>query len=125
MTDTIADLISRMKNAQMSNQNGIIVPYSKLKLDILNVMKKNNIIEEFKIVEEKNTKIIKVDFGTKKILHIKRLSKSGRRCYVKASSIPKPLRGLGLVIISTPKGVISGYEAKKLNAGGELICEVW
>jgi small subunit ribosomal protein S8 len=125
MTDTIADLISRVKNAQMSNQNGIAVPFSKFKVDILNVMKKNNIIEETKILEEKNLKIIKVNFGTKRISHIKRLSKPGRRYYVKASQIPKPLRGLGLVIISTPKGVISGHEAKKLNIGGELICEVW
>lgn len=125
MTDPIADLISRVKNAQMSNQNGIIVPHSNFKLDILNVMKKNNIIEEMKILDDKNFKIIKVNFGSKKISHIKRLSKPGRRYYVKAASIPKPLRGLGLVIISTPKGVISGYEARKLNVGGELICEVW
>lgn len=125
MTDTIADLISRVKNAQMSNHKGAVVPYSKFKHNILNVMKKNNIIDETKTLEEKNNKLIRVNFGTKKIFHIKRLSKPGRRCYVKANDIPKPLRGLGLVIISTPKGVVSGYEAKKLNIGGELICEVW
>lgn len=125
MTDPIADLISRLKNAQMSNQSGIILPYSNFKLDILKVMKDSNIIEKVEASKEKILKTINVSFGSKKMIHIKRLSKPGRRYYTKVKNIPKPLRGLGLVIISTPKGVISGNEAKKLNIGGELICEVW
>ena len=125
MSDPVADLITRIKNAQLAKLCNVDIPHSNFKLDILSVMKKNFIIEDSKILEDKPFKVIKVNFGSKKISHIKRLSKPGRRYYVKANQIPSPLRGLGLVVMSTPKGVISGFEAKKLNIGGELICEVW
>jgi len=125
MTDPIADLITRIKNAELSGKSEVFVPHSNFKLDILSVMKNHNIISEAKVFNEKDKELIRIDFGSRQISHIKRLSKPGRRYYVKANNIPKPLRGLGLVIISTPKGVISGMEAKKLNVGGELICEVW
>lgn len=125
MSDPIADLIIRIKNAQDANQSVILIPHSNFKLDILNVMKKDGVISDARVISDKKSKIIEIYLGSRQISNIKRLSKPGRRYYVKAGEIPRPLRGLGLVIMSTPRGVLSGLEARKLNVGGELICEVW
>ncbi len=127
MSDPIADLVIRIKNAQASNKEQVIVPYSKFKVAIVEVMKKNGFISEFKKQKdsqhEKDNLLIK--FSEKRVSHFKRLSKPGQRLYIKGSNIPRPLRGFGLVIISTPKGVLSGHDARKRQIGGELICEVW
>lgn len=125
MTDPIADLIIRIKNAQNSQHDELVLPYSNYKMSILEVMKKYDLISEVEVKEGKKFKSILIRFGNKRISHIKRISKPGRKYYVKANQIPRPLRGLGLVIISTPSGVISGNEARKKQIGGELICEAW
>jgi len=127
MSDPIADLVIRIKNAQTSNKEQIIVPYSKFKEAILKVMKNDGFIADYKkkkdTEQERNNLII--NFSDKRITHFKRLSKPGQRLYIKGNNIPRPLRGFGLVIISTPFGVLSGVEARKKKVGGELICEVW
>jgi small subunit ribosomal protein S8 len=125
MSDPIADLIIRIKNAQNSQLDELVVPYSNFKLAILEVMKKYDLISDIEVKAGKKFKSIVVRFGGKQISHIKRISKPGRKYYVKANQIPRPLRGLGLVILSTPTGVISGNEARKKQIGGELICEAW
>lgn len=125
MTDPIADLITRIKNAQAVSKSEVTMPYSNFKMAILSVMKKYRIIESVEVLEDKTVKQIKIVFGENQICHIKRLSKPGRRLYVKSDKIPRPLRGLGLIILSTPSGVISGRDAKKMKIGGELVCEVW
>lgn len=125
MSDPIADLIIRIKNAQNSQHDELIVPFSRFKLAVLEVMKKYEIITDIEVKEGKKFKSIVIKFGNKQISHIKRISKPGRKYYVKANQIPRPLRGIGLVILSTPHGVISGNEARKKQIGGELICEVW
>ena len=125
MSDPIADLIIRIKNAKDSQLEELVVPFSNFKLEILEVMKKYDLIENVEVKIGKKFKSIVVKFGSKQISHIKRISKPGRRYYVKANQIPRPLRGLGLVILSTPAGVISGNEARKKQIGGELICEAW
>ena len=125
MTDPIADLITRIKNAQAVSKSEVIMPYSNFKMAILSVMNKYHIIDSVEVLEDNAFKQIKIVFGENKICHIKRLSKPGRRLYVKSDKIPRPLRGLGLIVLSTPSGVISGRDAKKMKIGGELICEVW
>lgn len=125
MSDPIADLIIRIKNAQNSQQDELILPYSSFKMSIMEVMKRYELIESVEVKEGKKFKSIIIRFGNKRISHIKRISKPGRKYYVKANQIPRPLRGLGLIIMSTPAGVISGNEARKKQIGGELICEAW
>jgi len=125
MTDPIADLIIRIKNAQNSQQKELIVPFSNFKMAILEVIKKYDLLSDVEIKTGKKFKSISIKFGSTPISHIKIISKPGRKYYVKADQIPRPLRGLGLVILSTPAGVISGNEARKRKIGGELICEAW
>jgi len=125
MSDPIADLIIRIKNASLSNLKEVIMPFSNFKIAILNIFQKYGYIKsvDTKLVKEK--KVIVVTLSDNKIMHIRRLSKPGQRLYVKSKEIPRPLRGMGLVVISTPSGVISGADARKSNIGGELICEIW
>lgn len=125
MSDPIADLITRIRNAYAAHKSSVVIPYSKFKEAILNVMKKNGYIDNIEIKTINSIKYLHVNIEKSNISHIRRLSKPGQRIYVAKKDVPKPLRGMGLVIVSTPKGVISGKEAAKANTGGELICEVW
>ena len=125
MSDPIADLITRIRNAHAVNMSEVCIPYSKFKEAVLKVMHANGYINSYEVKKVKELKNLVVSIKDIDINHIRRLSKPGQRIYVAKTNIPKPLRGMGLVIISTPKGVISGKEAVKLNTGGELICEVW
>jgi small subunit ribosomal protein S8 len=123
--DPIADLIIRLKNAAMAHKLEMTLPYSKHKKAVLDVILKEGYVSSVVDKTVKNRRFLQVVLGDHKFMHIRRLSKPGQRIYVKSGSIPKPLRGLGLVVISTPKGVISGKDARKMNIGGELICEIW
>ena len=125
MSDPIADLITRIRNAHAVRMSEVCIPYSKFKEAVLKVMLGNGYIDSYEVKTIKEIKQLVVKIENSDISHIRRLSKPGQRIYVAKKSIPKPLRGMGLIIISTPKGVISGKEAAKLNLGGELICEVW
>lgn len=125
MSDPIADLLIRLKNAGSAGLLEVAIPYSKLKKAILDVILKNGYIESINEKKIKNLRYLSVTLGKNKLAQVKRLSKPGQRIYVKSNEIPKPLRGLGLVVISTSAGVISGHEARKRNLGGELICEIW
>lgn len=83
-------------------------------------------IKEYSIIEKKNKRFINIETENgKRIMHLKQLSKPGRRIYSKSKDMPRPLRGFGLVVVSTPKGVITAKEARKFGVGGELICEIW
>lgn len=125
MSDPIADLITRIKNAKNARKEQVVIPFSKFKKAVLEVMKKDGYVDGIEEQTIDNKKSLVVVISESEITHIRRLSKPGQRIYVAKKDIPRPLRGLGLVILSTPKGVISGREAAKLNCGGELICEVW
>lgn len=125
MTDPISDLVIRIKNAYSNDLEEALVPFSNFKLAILDVIKNNKLIDEVQIKEDKKGKQIRIILKSSRISHIMRLSKPGKRIYVGSDEIPRPLRGMGLIIVSTPYGVISGNEARKKNIGGELICEVW
>jgi len=125
MTDQIADLIIRIKNAKAINKYNIVMPFSKMKEAILRILKTEGYIAEYKTTEKKTKRYLEITLDSKPLTHLKQISKPGQRIYTKSKDIPRPLRGLGLVIISTPKGVISAKEARKSGVGGELICEIW
>jgi small subunit ribosomal protein S8 len=125
MNDPISDLITRIKNACLAHAKSVSVPYSRMKEDILKVMKENGYIRSFETKAGKNGKDLEIALNDSKISHIKVVSSPGHRIYRKSKMIPKPLRGFGLVVISTPRGVLSGEKAVKSNVGGEIICEIW
>jgi len=126
MTDQIADLLVRIRNASAIGKTEVIMPFSKMKEAILTILKDEKFVDEIKVVEDKSKKYIKVQLGSARNLsHLKQISKPGHRIYTKSKDIKIPLRGFGLLIVSTPSGVISGIEAVKKGVGGEVICEIW
>ncbi len=130
LMDPIGDMFTRIRNGQMRFLNTIDLPASNFRLKILEVLKQEGYITNYVLEKkEKNKKNLKVDLkyyeGNPVIKEIKRISKPGRRVYSKANSIPKIQNGLGLAILSTPKGVMSDNEARKNNLGGEIICRVF
>jgi small subunit ribosomal protein S8 len=125
MTDQIADLLVRIRNASAIGKREIKMPFSKMKESILAILKSEGFVKNIEITEESKRKTLHIELSDKNLSHIKQISKPGQRIYSKSKSIPKPLRGLGLVIISTPSGVITAREAAKKGLGGELICEIW
>ncbi len=128
--DPIGDMLTRIRNGQMRSLNKINVPFSNFRLKILEVLKKEGYIIDFKTdVDKKNIKFLLVDLkyyeGQPVIKEIKRISKPGRRVYSKATSIPRIRNGLGVAILSTSKGVMSDSDAIKNNLGGEIICRIF
>tara|TARA_B100000941_G_scaffold280815_1_gene247620 strand:- start:16 stop:414 length:399 start_codon:yes stop_codon:yes gene_type:complete len=129
-TDPIGDMFSRIRNGQLRSLSSIIIPSSNFRKNILEILKTEGYIKDFFIEKSENNKIslkisLKYYEGSPVIKEIKRISKPGRRVYSRASSIPKVMNGLGLAILSTPKGVMSDVEARKNNVGGEIICKVF
>tara|TARA_B110000211_G_scaffold223802_1_gene274139 strand:+ start:119 stop:517 length:399 start_codon:yes stop_codon:yes gene_type:complete len=130
LMDPIGDMFTRIRNGQMRSLNTINVPASNFRQNILDILKSEGYINNYYIEKLENNKInIKVDLkyyeGLPVIKEIRRISKPGRRVYSRATSIPKVMNGLGLAILSTPKGVMSDTEARKNNIGGEIICRVF
>ena len=130
LTDPIGDMFSRIRNGQMRSLASVQIPSSNFRKNILEILKKEGYIKDYFIEKsDKNKIILKINLkyyeGDPVIKEIKRISKPGRRVYSRANSIPKVMNGLGLAIISTPKGVMSDVEAKKNNVGGEIICRVF
>ncbi|MCK5460899.1 30S ribosomal protein S8 [Candidatus Gracilibacteria bacterium] len=123
MTDPIADLLTRIRNAQMAENPSLELPYSKEKESIANVMKKNKFLAEVKKDESGKFPVLVLTL-VEKTLELKRVSRPGQRIFVKSDNIRKVLNGFGIAIISTSKGVMTGYEARKLNIGGEFLCTV-
>jgi len=131
MTDPIADMLTRIRNANMARFNKVDIPLSKVKLEIAKILKQEGYIKNFKVLNEEGNKgvlrvYLKYDAQNRGIITgIKRVSKPSLRVYVKSKKIPRVLNGYGINIISTPKGIMTDREAIKLNVGGELICSVW
>lgn len=126
MTDPIANLLTRIRNSSRANLETLSVPHSKIKCEILEVLVKNNYLENFKI--ERGGKFPEIKITLKKLdhpLNLKRISKPGQRVYVKNKNISKVQSGLGISILSTSKGIMTNRQARKSNLGGELICEVY
>ena len=129
-SDPIGDMFARIRNGQMRSLNSIIIPSSNFRKNILEILKNEGYIKDYFIEKkDKNKTTLKISLkyyeGAPVIKEIKRISKPGRRVYSRANSIPKVMNGLGLAILSTPKGVMSDTEARKNNVGGEIICRVF
>ena len=126
ITDPIADLVTRIRNAARARKNLVRVPFSKLKHSICVVMQENGYIDNVSAVGEGVTKELVIELkDASQNIHLRSMSTPGQRIYVKCTEIPRVLDGLGLAILSTPKGVMSGQKAKKERVGGEYLCEVY
>tara|TARA_Y100000590_G_scaffold296445_1_gene334042 strand:- start:501 stop:899 length:399 start_codon:yes stop_codon:yes gene_type:complete len=129
-TDPIADMITRIRNAQMRTLSSVTIPNSKFRARILDVLKGEGYISDYKLLSnKKNVGSLVVDLkynnGIPVIKEIKRVSKPGRRIYARANSIPKIQSGLGMAIVSTSMGIMSDNSARLKNVGGEIICRVF
>ena len=130
MTDPIADMLTRIRNANQNRAKTVSMPSSKIKEEIARILKDEGFIEEFSIEENdvQNNLTLTLKYGQKKervITGLKRVSKPGLRVYSKAEELPRVLNGLGIAIISTPKGVMTDKLARKNNVGGEVIAYIW
>jgi len=133
--DPIADMLTRIRNAVMAGHTLVAMPSSKLKLEIAKIMKDEGYLEGFELVEheESTQKVLRMKIkyvGERRarrsvISGIERISKPGRRIYTKKQDIPWVLSGIGVAILSTPKGVMTGARARQLGVGGEILCKVW
>ena len=125
----IGDMIARVKNAQMRNHKKVALPSSNFKVKIADILKSEGFIIDYKISDENNKSTIKVDLkyhsGNPVISTFQRVSKPGRRIFSSAESLPKINNGLGIAIVSTPKGVMTDIDARKQKVGGEIICKVF
>lgn len=131
MTDPIADLLTRIRNAQLAGHPSLLVPRSKLKLAIVKILKDEGFVEGYVDDPSKNHQgvlkiFLKYDDGMTGIIRgIERVSKPGRRIYVGKSDIPRVRNGLGIAILTTPRGVLTDAQARHAGVGGEILCRVW
>ena len=128
--DPIGDMLTRIRNAQMRSLNNVSIPGSKFREKILDVLKQEGYIADYKLLSDTNSignlsVDLKYNEGLPVIKEIKRVSKPGKRIYVRATSIPKIQNGLGLAIISTSIGIMTDNDARSKNVGGEIICKVF
>ena len=130
VTDPIADMLTRIRNAIMARHDFVLMPSSKMKLDIAKILRDEGFIKDFEVVKGKQQRVIKIylKYAEKKepvLTGLKRVSKPGLRVYVSRKEIPRVYGGLGMAILSTPKGVITGQQAWRQSVGGELLCFIW
>jgi len=129
LNDPIGDMISRIKNAQMRNHKMVELPSSNFKVKISEILKSEGFISDYKVNADSNKSILSINLkyhsGSPVISVIERVSKPGRRIFSRAESLPKINNGLGIAIVSTPKGVMTDIDARKQKVGGEIICKVF
>lgn len=130
MTDPIADLLTRIRNALIARHDRVDVPASKIKVAIVRILKDEGFIKNFKVSKDNKQGMIRVflkysDRNTPVINGLERISKPGRRVYQRAADILPVLSGLGVAIVSTSTGVMTDKEARRQNIGGEMICQIW
>ena len=130
VTDTIADMLTRIRNANQMRYQEVSVPASNLKVSLAKILKEEGFIEDYKVVDDnvQGTIVLTLKYGQNKervITGLKRISKPGLRVYAKAGEVPKVLNGLGIAVISTSHGVMTDKEARKENLGGEVLCYIW
>lgn len=130
MTDPIADMLTRIRNANTAAHETVDIPASKIKKSIAGILTDEGYINGFEVIEDDKQGVIRINmkYGPDKekvISGIKKISKPGLKVYAKAADVPRVLGGLGVAVISTSNGVISDKEARKLGVGGEVICYVW
>ncbi len=130
MTDPIADLLTRIRNAIQARQSSLVVPRSRIKLEIVRILKQEGFVADYLEIEDGPQGAIKVfpryDAANKAVLRgMQRISKPSRRLYVGKDDIPRVRNGLGVAILTTPQGVLTDRQARKAGVGGEVICHVW
>jgi len=130
MTDPIADMLTRIRNANMNKQDKVDIPSSNLKMELARVLKEEGYIKNFKLLKDRKQGIVRVYLKysqeeSRVITGLKRVSKPGTRVYVAADDIPRVMGGLGVAILSTSKGVMADNESRKKNIGGEVLCYIW
>jgi small subunit ribosomal protein S8 len=128
--DSIADFITRIRNGITTKKKEVNVPSSRLRVEVAKILKEEGYIKNFKVIDDSKQGVLNVSLkygedGASVISGLKRISKPGCRIYCTRDSVPKVLDGLGVVIVSTSKGVLSGRKCEELGAGGEVLCSVW
>lgn len=130
VTDSIADMLTRIRNAMERRHKYVLIPSSKMKEAIARIMKEEGFIEDYQVIEEKPQAILRVwpkytEEGEPVITGLERVSKPGQRIYKRRNEIPWVLSGMGIAILSTSRGVMTGRQARRAGVGGELVCYVW
>jgi small subunit ribosomal protein S8 len=130
LTDPVADFLARIRNAIRARHQKVDMPASKLKLEIARILKEEGYIANYKAVEEEGHKVLRVylkysNSDEAAISNLERVSKPGCRVYVRRSEIPRVLGGMGINILTTPRGVMTGRQARREGVGGEVLCQVW
>lgn len=130
LTDPIADMLTRIRNALKAKKPEVVIPASKMKLEIARILRKEGYISDFQFIDDGKQGLIKIFLkytldGEPAISGLKRVSKPGGRIYVSKDKLPRVLNGLGIAIVSTPKGVLTDREARRLGVGGEVVCYIW
>ena len=129
MNDPLGDLLSRIRNAQMRNKSKVLSPNSRLRENVLGVLKNEGYIRGYAVVEREGRSEIEIELkyfdGAPVIREIERISKPGRRVYTSVKNLPRINNGLGVAIVSTPKGVMADHDARDANVGGEILCTVF
>jgi small subunit ribosomal protein S8 len=132
-TDPIADMLTRMRNALMAGHSSVSVPRSKIKVAITEILKQEGYVKDYEVTDDKPVPMLRIElkyFGDRRtrrpvIAGVERLSRPGCRMYANRTEIPWVQSGMGIVIMSTPKGVMTGQKARRLGIGGEVLCKVW
>lgn len=130
MTDPLANMFTLIRNGSKARFEKVDVPYSKMKHEISKILKEEGFISNFKVLKDENRHpviriTLKYDANRKGLIHIRRVSKPGRRVYVGTDRIPTIMSGLGISLLSTPKGILTDKAARKAHVGGEVLCYVW
>ncbi len=130
MTDPIADMLTRIRNANMAKLEKVDMPASKLKIELTKILKEKGFIKSFKVIRDKKQGIIRISMkylgGQEKVItNLQKISKPGRRVYVDKTKIPRIMGGYGIAILSTSKGVLTDDVCRRDGVGGEVLCSVW
>lgn len=129
LTDPIADMLTRIRNAIRIKAEKVDVPASRMKLEMAKIMKEGGFIRGYKIIKDRRQGVLRISLkysdGQSAINGLKRISKPGRRVYVGVDKIPVVMGGVGMVILSTPKGIMSDKKCRQLRVGGEVLCYIW
>ena len=130
MTDPVADMLTRIRNALMVKKEFVDVPSSRMKRSIVEILKSEGFISNYVVIDDGKQGVLRIylkydENGEPVIRGLKKVSKPGRRIYASCRKLPRPRRGTGIAIISTSKGIVSDVDARRMGVGGEIICEVW
>jgi small subunit ribosomal protein S8 len=130
VTDPLSDMLTRIRNANIAKHGRVDIPASKMKISVAKILKDEGYIKNFKLIKDRTHGVLRIylkydEFNQGVITGLKRMSKPGRRVYVKGNDIPLILNGMGVAVLSTSKGVLADREARKANIGGELLCSIW